>query len=64
MEQWEIDIIRAAFARCYGLQGMVERVEPKDDMFSVIIQVLANQSGMSVRFIKANINEIKELKTV
>ena len=64
MEQYQIDIIKTAFNRCYGLQSMVERVEPNDKMFDITVEVLANQTGMIVSFIKANINQIKELKTV
>jgi hypothetical protein len=64
MEQYQIDIIKTAFNRCYGLQSMVERVEPNDKMFDITVEVLANQTGMIVSFIKANINQIKEFKTV
>lgn len=64
MEQYQIDIIKTAFSRCYGLQSMVENTKPTDKMFDITVEVLANQTGMILSFIKANLNEIKELKTV
>jgi hypothetical protein len=30
-------------------------------MFDITVEVLANQTGMIVSFIKANINQIKEI---
>jgi len=63
MNQFEIETIKAAFTRCYGLQDCFKgRTQLFGDRTGLIlIGALAEQTGLQIQFIKDNIIEISNL---
>ena len=59
MEKYIIDIIKDAFNRCYGLQDMLSNESMK--IKKPAIDLLSAQTGISVKYLTANIEEIKRL---
>ena len=59
MEKYLIDIIKEAFNRCYGLQDMLsnESIRIKKSA----IDLLSAQTGISVKYLITNLEEIKSL---
>ena len=59
MEKYLIDIIKEAFNRCYGLQDMLsnESIRIKKSA----IDLLSTQTGISVKYLITNLEEIKSL---
>ena len=59
MEKYLIDIIKEAFNRCYGLQDMLsnESIRIKKSA----IDLLSAQTGISVKYLIKNLEEIKSL---
>lgn len=60
MENWEIQILKDTFKRCYGLHSaIIKAFEGKDTSYKKeCLKTLANQSGMRVDFLTNNIKEI------
>lgn len=63
MENYEIEIIRHAFARCFGLKDALNKgIDRKDDLLTdSCLHSLSVQTGMRLDFIKDNVRIIKEL---
>lgn len=63
MERFEIEIIKKAFNRCYGLQdafkGKTQQLGSRTG--PILIGALAEETGMRIDFIKENILEISAL---
>lgn len=59
MEKYTIDIIKEAFNRCYGLQDMLSNESMK--IKKPAIDLLSVQTGISVKYLTANLEEIKRL---
>ena len=59
MEKYLIDIIKDAFNRCYGLQDMLSNESMK--IKKPAIDLLSAQTGISVKYLTANLEEIKRL---
>ena len=59
MEKYTIDIIKDAFNRCYGLQDMLSNESMK--IKKPAIDLLSAQTGISVKYLIANLEEIKRL---
>lgn len=55
MLPYEIDAIRNAFKRCYGLRDLVQKY------FEGSIEALSQQAGVNIKFIKAHLEEIKTI---
>lgn len=56
MEQWQIDIIKDAYKRCYGLQQAVNR-HNRD-----AILMLSEQTGLDVGWLFEHRNEIYSIE--
>ena len=59
MEKYLIDIIKEAFNRCYGLQDMLSNESIK--IKKSAIDLLSSQTGISIKYLIANLDEIKRL---
>lgn len=59
MEKYTIDIIKDAFNRCYGLQDMLSNESIK--IKKPAIDLLSTQTGISVKYLTTNLEEIKRL---
>ena len=59
MEKYIKDIIKDAFNRCYGLQDMLSNESMK--IKKPAIDLLSAQTGISVKYLTANLEEIKRL---
>ena len=59
MEKYLIDIIKDAFNRCYRLQEMLSNESMK--IKKPAIDLLSAQTGISVKYLTANLEEIKRL---
>lgn len=60
MKQFEIDILKAVFARCFGLDSFTAKANDKLSE-KTAIDTLAYQSGMRRNFIESNFAEIQKL---
>ncbi len=56
METWQIDIIKEAFERCYGLKDCLKSLP------SLAIHSLSNQTGFRIPFIEKHLPEILKIK--
>ena len=65
MEDWQIDLIKKAFKRCYGLQDLIVNPTGKGTkthtLEDIAIETLAHHTCMNPKFIKENIEEIKKI---
>ena len=59
MEKYTIDIIKDAFNRCYGLRDMLSNESMK--IKKPAIDLLSAQTGISVKYLTANLEQIKRL---
>ena len=59
MEKYLMDIIKDAFNRCYGLRDMLSNESMK--IKKPAIDLLSAQTGISVKYLIANLEEIKRL---
>lgn len=59
MENYQIQAIRGAFKRCFGLRDGVIKIS---DLQSLYIDSLSNQTGLRVDFINSNLELIKNLQ--
>ena len=59
MEKYLIDIIKEAFNRCYGLQDMLSNESMK--IKKPAIDLLSAQTGISVKYLTTNLEQIKRL---
>lgn len=59
MEKYIKDIIKDAFNRCYGLQDMLSNESMK--IKKPAIDLLSAQTGISIKYLTANLEEIKRL---
>jgi hypothetical protein len=65
MEDWQKEIIKKAFDRCYGLQDILINPKGKGTKTrtseDIAIETLAHHTCMNPKFIRENIEEIKKL---
>ena len=59
MEKYLTDTIKDAFNRCYGLRDMLSNESMK--IKKPAIDLLSAQTGISVKYLIANLEEIKRL---
>ena len=59
MEKYLKDTIKDAFNRCYGLREMLSNESMK--IKKPAIDLLSAQTGISVKYLTANLEEIKRL---
>ena len=59
MEKYLTDIIKDAFNRCYGLREMLSNESMK--IKKPAIDLLSAQTGISVKYLTANLEQIKTL---
>lgn len=60
MEEYEKQIIKGAFDRCFGLQDSIKRMAAKEDelLISLALNSLVTNSGMRFSFLRDNLEEI------
>lgn len=59
MEKYLTDIIKDAFNKCYGLRDMLSNESIK--IKKPAIDLLSAQTGISVKYLTANLEKIKKL---
>jgi len=57
MENWQIEVIKATFKRCYGLRDLIHNIALGNEA----IKTLSYQTGFRVDFLTKHIEQIKEI---